>query len=141
MQAPDFTHTTSKPKDTSSNISQRILQGFQSQHSHHQPPEASPTGSRPHSRPHSRHRSSRSSETISAILLIATERLAQETSRANEAERQSTEILAQFKVTHHAKQRLEVDLQRAKDELALHKIQLDIAQAGTLPVIKVFRFI
>ena len=139
MQAPHFTHSTSKPKDTSSNLSQRILEGFQSQHSQHRPPEASPTDSHPHSRPHSRHRSSPSSETISALLLIATERLAQETSRANEAERQSTEILARFKLAHHAEQRLEIDLQRAKDELGLYKIQLNIAQAGTLPVIKVFR--
>ena len=65
------------------------------------------------------------------MLLIATERLAQETSRANEAERQSSEILAHFKIAHHAKQKLEIDLQRAKDELGLYKTQLNIAQAGT----------
>jgi hypothetical protein len=66
------------------------------------------------------------------MLLIATERLAQETSRANEAERQSSEILSRFKIAHHAKHRLEVDLQRAKDELELYKTQLNIAQAGTV---------
>jgi hypothetical protein len=74
------------------------------------------------------------------MLLIATERLAQETSRTNEAERQCAEILAQFKIARHAKQRLEIDLQRAKDELGLYKTQLKIAQASTLPVMKVFRF-
>lgn len=77
------------------------------------------------------------------MLLIATERLAQETSRANEAERQSSEILSHLKIAHHAKQRLEVDLQRANNELGLYKTQLDNAQAGTLAatVMKALRFI
>jgi hypothetical protein len=77
------------------------------------------------------------------MLLLATERLAQETSRANEAERQSSEILAHFKIAHHVKQRLETDLQRANNELGLYKIQLDNAQAGTLAatVMKALRFI
>lgn len=65
------------------------------------------------------------------MLLLATERLAQETSRANEAERQSSEFLSQFKIAHNAKQRLEVDLQKTKNELGLYKTQLDNAQAGT----------
>jgi hypothetical protein len=65
------------------------------------------------------------------MLLIATERLGQETSRANEAERQSFEILAHLKMAHLAKQKLEIDLQRAKDELGLYKTQLKTAQAGT----------
>lgn len=77
------------------------------------------------------------------MLLLATERLAQETSRANEAERQSSEILSHFKIAHHAKQRLEIDLQRANNELGLYKTQLDNAQAGTLAatVLKALRFI
>ena len=66
------------------------------------------------------------------MLLLATERLAQETSRANEAERQSSEILARFKIAHHAKQKVEIDLQKANNELGLYKTQLDNAQAGTL---------
>lgn len=66
------------------------------------------------------------------MLLLATERLAQETSRANEAERQSSEIFAHFKIAHHAKQRLEIDLQKANNELGLYKTQLGNAQAGTL---------
>ncbi|KAF8801091.1 hypothetical protein BYT27DRAFT_7262318 [Phlegmacium glaucopus] len=119
MEPPTFS-----PKRTST---QRILEGLQSQY-HDQPHDPSPTDSHP--RPHSRrHRSSRSTETISAMLLIATERLSQETSRANEAERQSSEILAHFKIAHQAKQKLEVDLQRVKDELGLYKTQLNIAQA------------
>jgi len=65
------------------------------------------------------------------MLLVTSERLSQETSRANEAERQSSEILAHFKIAHQAKQKLEIDLQRVKDELGLYKTQLDIAQAGT----------
>ena len=77
------------------------------------------------------------------MLLLATERLARETSRANEAERQSSEILSRFKIVHHAKQRLEIDLQKAKNELGLYKTQLDNAQAGTLAVtvMKALRFI
>ena len=66
------------------------------------------------------------------MFLIATERLSQETSRANEAERQSSEILAHFKIVQQAKQRLEFELQRVKDELGLYKTQLNAAQAGTL---------
>ena len=130
-----FTHTTSKHNHTSNNLSE-ILQGFQSQYKHHrhrqthEPSTSSPTDSHPRS--HSRHRSSRSSETISAMFLIATERLSQETSRANEAERQSSEILAHFKIIQQAKQRLEFELQRVKDELGLYKTQLNAAQAGTL---------
>ena len=77
------------------------------------------------------------------MLLLATERLAQETSRANEAERQSSEILAHFKIAQHAKQKVEVDLQKANNELGLYKTQLDNAQAGTLTAtfMKTFRFI
>jgi hypothetical protein len=90
MEAP----TTSKSKQSPSSLLQRILEGLQSQHQQ-QPQQPSHTSSRPRSR-HSRHRSSRSSETITAMLLIAADRLSQETSRANEAERQSSEILAHF---------------------------------------------
>jgi hypothetical protein len=150
MNAPNFTHATSahatsESKDTSS-LLQRIFESIQSRYNQHQPHDPSPTDSHPgnHPRFHTRHRrSSRSSETISAILLLANDRLVQETSRANEAERQSFEILAHFKTAHHAKQRLEIDLQRANNQLGLYKIQLEIAQAGTLAatVMKAFRFI
>jgi hypothetical protein len=77
------------------------------------------------------------------MLLLATERLAQETSRANEAERQSSEILSRLKIAHHAKQRLEIDLQKVNNELGLYKIQLDNAQTGTLAatVMKALLFI
>ena len=77
------------------------------------------------------------------MLLLASERLAQETSRANEAERQSSEILSHLKIAHHRKQRLEIELRKSKDELGLYKTQLDNAQAGTLAaaVMEALRFI
>jgi len=63
-------------------------------------------------------------------LLITTEKLAQETARANEAERQAAEVLAAFKTVHEAKARLERDINRVNEELGLYKIQLDLAQKG-----------
>ena len=122
-----------KSKRSSSHLSQRILEDIQSPYHDNEQHEPSPSiHSRPrqHRRSHSRHRSSRSSEAISALLLIANERLSQETLRANESERQSAEILAHFKIVHQENQRLEIDFQRVKDELGLYKTQLDIAQAG-----------
>ena len=127
MEPPNFT-----PK--SKHLSEHILQDFQFQYEQQQQHDPSPTDSHPrvHPRSHSRHRSTRSSETISAMFLITNERLSQETSRANEAERQAAEILAHFKIAQQTKQRLEIDFQRVKDELGLYKTQLNIAQAGML---------
>ena len=145
MDAPNFAHTTSKSKEGTSRNPQGIFESLQSQYNQQQPHDPSPTDSHPrnHPRVHTRRRSSRSSETISAMLLLATERLAQETSRANEAERQSSEILSHLKIANYAKQRLEIDLQRSNNELGLYKTQLDNAQAGTLTatVMKALRFI
>ena len=124
-------------------LSQRIFESLQSQYNLHQPHDLSPTYS--HHRNHPRcDQSSRSLETIPAMLLLATECLAQETSRANEAERQFSEILVHFKITHHAKQRLEIDLQSQQQVgMGLYKIQLDIGQTGTLAatIMKAIRFI
>ena len=77
------------------------------------------------------------------MLLLENERLAQETSRANESERQSSEILSHLKTAHHTNQRLEIELRKANDELGLYNIQLDNAQAGTLApaVMEALRFI
>jgi 5-methylcytosine-specific restriction endonuclease McrBC regulatory subunit McrC len=63
-------------------------------------------------------------------MAVTAERLARETARANEAERHATEVLSMFKTTHEAKAKLEREVQRAKDELGLYKVQLDVAQKG-----------
>jgi hypothetical protein len=63
-------------------------------------------------------------------MAVTAERLARETARANEAERHATEVLSMFKTTHEAKVKLEREVQRAKDELGLYKVQLDVAQKG-----------
>ena len=64
------------------------------------------------------------------------EYLAQETSRANEAERQFSEILVHFKITHHAMKRLEIDLQSQQQiGMGLYKTQLEIGLVGTLAAI------
>jgi len=73
---------------------------------------------------------------MSALLVITTERLAQETARANDAERQAAEVLAVFKTTHEAKTRLEREINRVREELGLYKIQLDLAQKGASLVLR-----
>lgn len=95
----------------------------------------SPTDSHPgreEAHHHHRHygRSRSSSDSISSLLAITTERLSNETIRANEAERQAAEALELFKKTHEEKLRLERDLRRVQTELGLYKIQLDTAQKG-----------
>ena len=78
------------------------------------------------------------------MLLLAIECLAQETSRANEAERQFSKILVHFKITRHAMKKLEIDLQSQQQVgVGLYKTQLDSGQAGTLAstIMKAIRFI
>ncbi|KAF8162571.1 hypothetical protein B0H34DRAFT_284908 [Crassisporium funariophilum] len=133
---PPITNTTKKSRGTSKRTHTstsgllRLLESIKYQHQsqsphqhHHQ--DASPTDSHPRARSHSRRRSS---DAASSMLLVMTERLSQETTRANEAERQAAEVLSHFKSAHEAKLRMERDLQRVKDELELYKIQLDLAQ-------------
>lgn len=64
------------------------------------------------------------------MLVLATERLARETKRADAAEREGQEVLALFKTLHAAKGKIEHEFLRVKEELGLYKIQLDIAQKG-----------
>ena len=101
------------------------------------PRASSPTNPHPtrhRHRSHSRARSS--SDSMSALLVITTERLAQETARANEAERQAAEVLAVFKTTHEAKARLDREITRVKEELGLYKVQLDVAQKGASLILR-----
>jgi len=137
--------TPKKSKNSSSkSFTRRLLNelnNIQHEHSHHQShhhhgedsplPDSSPTNSHPtRSRHRSYSRARSSSESMSALLVVTTERLAQETARANEAERQAAEVLAVFKTTHEAKTRLEREINRVREELGLYKIQLDLAQKG-----------
>ncbi|KAF9522961.1 hypothetical protein CPB83DRAFT_70442 [Crepidotus variabilis] len=99
--------------------------------SHQHPRARRPSDSHTHSQSHTHsrtHRSHTSSESISTILIMTTERLHSETARANAAEKQATEVMSLFKNTHEAKVRLEKDLTRVKEELGMYKIQLDVAQ-------------
>ena len=79
---------------------------------------------RTHSRSHT------SSDSISALLLVTTERLNHETSRANAAEKNANEVMSLFKNTHEQKVKLERELMRVREELGVYKIQLDVAQKG-----------
>jgi hypothetical protein len=142
----DTFSTPKKSKHSSSKgFTRRLLEelnNLQHEHSSHQshpihheeaspPRTSSPTNShptRPRHRSYSRARSS--SDSMSALLVITTERLSQETARANEAERQASEVLAVFKTTHEAKARLEREINRVREELGLYKVQLDVAQKG-----------
>ncbi|KIM49942.1 hypothetical protein M413DRAFT_439058 [Hebeloma cylindrosporum] len=141
---PEAFSTSKKAKRSSSKaFARRLLEeldslqyehsSYQSHHIHNEddslPRASSPTNShpsRPRHRSYSRARSS--SESMSALLVITTERLAQETARANGAEREAAEVLAVFKTTHEAKARLEKEINRVREELGLYKIQLDLAQ-------------
>ncbi|KDR71389.1 hypothetical protein GALMADRAFT_229682 [Galerina marginata CBS 339.88] len=118
-------------KKTSKSLPRRILEELeQMQYRKDSTHGSSPTDSHPgrqrHEPSHGRARSS--SDSISSLLAITTERLSQETARANEAERQAAEVLELFKKSHEAKSKLERDFNRVREELGLYKIQLDVAQ-------------
>ena len=108
-------------------LPQRIFEGLQSQLNQHQPHGPSSTDSLPRNHPrfHTRHQSSRSLETISAMLLLVTECLAQETSNIN---------LLKFLLISNYTGMQSKDRKSTfrANELGLYKIQLDIGQAGTL---------
>jgi len=65
-----------------------------------------------------------------AFLTLTNERLARETARAEEAERQAAQILSHFKSAHEAKLKLEADFLHLQTELSICKVQLDLAQQG-----------
>lgn len=89
------------------------------------PADSSPTDSHP------RHtRSNPSGDSISTLLLLTNDRLTQETSRADAAERHARQLLVHLRTAHDAKARLSQDLIKVKTELGLYKAQLDIAQKG-----------
>jgi hypothetical protein len=97
-------------------------------------PSESPTDSHAHRRSESQprsHHSRRSHDSISSILLMTTEKLHSETARANAAERHIADVMSLFKNAHDQKQKLERELVRVREELGLHKIQLDVAQKGS----------
>jgi hypothetical protein len=64
-------------------------------------------------------------------LLLTTQRLSQETLRANTAGKQALELLDRLKSTHEARLGLEVDFRRVQRELGMYKTQLDLAQKGS----------
>lgn len=65
-----------------------------------------------------------------AFLNLTNERLARETTRADEAERQAAQILSHFKSAHEAKLKLEADFLHLQTELSICKVQLELAQQG-----------
>lgn len=57
-------------------------------------------------------------------------RLAAESARADAAENQVADLLAQIHLLHREKLQLRADLSRTQQELQLWKIQLELAQKG-----------
>jgi hypothetical protein len=74
--------------------------------------------------------------TLSAVLRL----LAQETARADNAERElnrdAEALLTRVRDAKEAKERVELELIRAREELNLYKLQLTVAQSGkgSLPI-------
>ncbi|KAJ7061602.1 hypothetical protein C8F01DRAFT_1252390 [Mycena amicta] len=81
-----------------------------------------------HSRSHKKRSRSHSSSTVSNLLLAATERLGQETNRANELEARCGEVLSRLRTVVDERQQLRRDLAKVSEELRLYKMQLDFAQ-------------
>ncbi|KAF8166495.1 hypothetical protein BJ912DRAFT_1067880 [Pholiota molesta] len=129
----DSTSTSRQSKSTSKSLPRHPAKAHDDRRHrrHHSDPS---TGTPPpDAQHHTNHRYARShsrftSDSITSIMAVTAERLARETARANEAERHATEVLSMFKTTHEAKAKLEREVQRAKDELGLYKVQLDVAQ-------------
>ncbi|KAF8874854.1 hypothetical protein BD779DRAFT_1678546 [Infundibulicybe gibba] len=79
--------------------------------------------------PHTHTRSrSRSSESASALLMFTTERLSQETLRANAAERRASELLVHLRTATEARDRLKLEVSTVQEEIKLYRVQLDLAQ-------------
>ncbi|KAF8209485.1 hypothetical protein K438DRAFT_1960482 [Mycena galopus ATCC 62051] len=80
---------------------------------------------------HPKHRSrshSRSASSISSLLLIATERLGQETNRANALDVRCNEVFAHLRTIVEERDQLRRTLAKVQEELSLYKLQLDVAQ-------------
>ncbi|KAF7314899.1 hypothetical protein MIND_00003700 [Mycena indigotica] len=75
-----------------------------------------------------KHTRSRSNSTVSNLLLAATERLGQETNRANELEARCGEVLSRLKTVVDEREQLRRNLATVTEELRLYKMQLDLAQ-------------
>jgi hypothetical protein len=86
---------------------------------------------RDETRPRSRSDSSASTALPSILRLLA-----HETARADAAERElerdADALLARVREAKAAKERSEAELARVREELALYKIQLDVAQRGVI---------
>ncbi|KAJ7736014.1 hypothetical protein DFH07DRAFT_986951 [Mycena maculata] len=78
-------------------------------------------------RPKPRSRS-RSGSSLSHLLLVATERLGQETNRANAADLRCGEVLAHLRIIVQERDQLRRTLAKVQEELGLYKLQLDVAQ-------------
>ncbi|KXN87053.1 hypothetical protein AN958_09399 [Leucoagaricus sp. SymC.cos] len=68
----------------------------------------------------------------SSSFLLAAARLATETDRADAAERQVADLLAQIRLLHQDKLQLRAELAKSHQELQLWKVQLDLAQKEIL---------
>ncbi|KAJ7026253.1 hypothetical protein C8F04DRAFT_119159, partial [Mycena alexandri] len=71
---------------------------------------------------------SRSASSISNLLLVATERLGQETNRANALDARCAEVLAHLRTIVEDRDQLRRSLAKVQEELGLYKLQLDVAQ-------------
>ncbi|KAJ7184682.1 hypothetical protein C8R46DRAFT_465341 [Mycena filopes] len=65
---------------------------------------------------------------MSNLLLVATERLGQETNRANALDARCAEVLAHLRTIVEDRDQLRRNLARVQEELGLYKLQLDVAQ-------------
>ncbi|KAJ6566963.1 hypothetical protein B0H19DRAFT_716024 [Mycena capillaripes] len=81
-----------------------------------------------HSRQKRSRSHSRSASSISNLLLVATERLGQETSRANALDVRCAEVLAHLRTIVGERDQLRRTLTKVQEELSMYKIQLDVAQ-------------
>ncbi|KAJ6630476.1 hypothetical protein B0H10DRAFT_986587 [Mycena sp. CBHHK59/15] len=78
---------------------------------------------------HTKHKSrSRSASSISTLLLVATERLGQETNRANASDLRCAEVLSHLRTIVQERDQLRRNLTKVQEELSLYKLQLDVAQ-------------
>lgn len=76
----------------------------------------------------SRSQSRSRSSSISNLLLVATQRLGQETNRANTLDARCTEVLAHLRTIVEERDQLRRTLAKVQEELGLYKLQLDVAQ-------------
>lgn len=70
------------------------------------------------------------SESVSTLLVFTTERLGQETVRANAAEKRAAELVTHIRNANQAQEAVKKDMWKAREELRLYQIQLDLAQKG-----------